>query len=387
MPGLSCIKLTLFTVAGVAIQLIGLSIFVFGFFPVKPTLPGHSGPESFEEPTCNSNRNESQSDVPPHQLRSLYKELSGIPPAFDRLILMVIDDLPAEFVLGKDGKPPNKNLMEAMPYTHSLLGNGMAVGYHAKAAPPTVTMPRLKAMVSGAIGGFLDVALNFNTQAMVDDNLLGQFFKIGWKMVMLGDETWLKLFPGLFMRHDGVSSFFVKDTVQVDQNVSRHLSHELSRDDWDFLRHFTKEERPLNKIVDGKEEVVGHTTRAQCKYCSTHLAANSSANGTSSLMKHIEQSCKGYPERDDEEKGQTHLSRDGQDDSSAIGFRHWSKDACVEAATVMIVMDELSFSAIERPECKKSIIFKIHDLPIMSKASEGRPSLLAFDSSMSKSAT
>lgn len=32
----------------------------------------------------------------------------------------------------------------------------------------------LQAMVSGAIGGFLDVALNFNTQAMVDDNLLGK---------------------------------------------------------------------------------------------------------------------------------------------------------------------------------------------------------------------
>ncbi|KAM5577067.1 GPI ethanolamine phosphate transferase 2 [Rosa sericea] len=235
MSGLSCTKLTLFTVAGVAIQLVGLSLFVFGFFPVKPTLPGHSGAESFRAPTCNSIRNESQSDLPPHHLRSLYKELSGIPPAFDRLILMVIDGLPAEFVLGKDGKPPSKDLVEAMPYTQSLLGNGMAIGYHAKAAPPTVTMPRLKAMVSGAIGGFLDVALNFNTQAMVDDNLLGQFFKIGWKMVMLGDETWLKLFPGLFMRHDGVSSFFVKDTVQVDQNVSRHLGHELSRDDWDFL--------------------------------------------------------------------------------------------------------------------------------------------------------
>ncbi|KAL6199931.1 hypothetical protein ACLB2K_029713 [Fragaria x ananassa] len=109
--------------------------------------------------------------------------------------------------------------------------------------------------------------------------------------------------------------------------------------------HFTKEEHPLTEIVDGKEEVVGHTTRAQCKYCNTHLAANSNANGTSSLMKHIEQSCKGYPGRDDEEKGQTHLSRDGQDDSSAVGFRHWSKDACVEAATMMIVMDELPFSA------------------------------------------
>ncbi|XP_065873888.1 uncharacterized protein [Euphorbia lathyris] len=161
--------------------------------------------------------------------------LSGIPPLFDRLILMVIDGLPAEFVLGKDGQPPSRDLMEAMPYTRSLLSNGMAIGYHAKAAPPTVTMPRLKAMVSGAIGGFLDVAFNFNTQAMLDDNLLDQFFRIGWKMVMLGDETWLKLFPGLFVRHDGVTSFFVKDTVQVDHNVSRHLGNELSRDDWNLL--------------------------------------------------------------------------------------------------------------------------------------------------------
>lgn len=47
-------------------------------------------------------------------------------------------------MLGKDGKPPSKALMEAMPYTQSLLANGMAIGFHAKAAPPTVTMPRLK---------------------------------------------------------------------------------------------------------------------------------------------------------------------------------------------------------------------------------------------------
>ena len=86
---------------------------------------------------------------------------------------------------------------------------------------------------------------------------------------MLGDETWLKLFPGLFMRHDGVTSFYVglshsfslfpfssigperfsskvcyfnifsffqaKDTIQVDQNVSCHLEDELSRNDWNLL--------------------------------------------------------------------------------------------------------------------------------------------------------
>jgi len=28
-------------------------------------------------------------------------------------------------------------------------------------------------MVSGAVGGFLDVAFNFNTQALLDDNIIG----------------------------------------------------------------------------------------------------------------------------------------------------------------------------------------------------------------------
>ncbi|KQK02046.1 GPI ethanolamine phosphate transferase 2 isoform X2 [Brachypodium distachyon] len=126
-------------------------------------------------------------------------------------------------------------MMESMPYTQSLLAGCKAVGYHAKAAPPTVTMPRLKSMVSGAIGGFLDVALNFNTQAFLDDNLLDQLHAIGYKLVMLGDETWIKLFPTLFYRQDGVSSFYVKDTVEVDFNVSRHLEFELDAKDWDAL--------------------------------------------------------------------------------------------------------------------------------------------------------
>lgn len=40
MPSLTCTKLTVFTIAGVIIQMVGLSLFVFGFFPVKPALSG-----------------------------------------------------------------------------------------------------------------------------------------------------------------------------------------------------------------------------------------------------------------------------------------------------------------------------------------------------------
>ncbi|XP_057807156.1 GPI ethanolamine phosphate transferase 2 isoform X2 [Salvia miltiorrhiza] len=233
---LTCKRLTLFTVSAVVIQMIGLYLFIVGFFPVKPSLSGMSGLESFYPPGVDSiHLDNNISTLPPEKLKSLYQELSGVPPLYDRLILMVIDGLPAEFLLGKDGEPPPKVFMEAMPYTQSLLASGLAIGFHAKAAPPTVTMPRLKAMVSGAIGGFLDVASNFNTQAFLEDNLIAQFRRIGWKMTMLGDETWLKLFPNMFNRHDGVSSFFVKDTIEVDYNVSRHLTNELCCTDWDLL--------------------------------------------------------------------------------------------------------------------------------------------------------
>ncbi|PAN08573.1 hypothetical protein PAHAL_1G421700 [Panicum hallii] len=224
------------TVAAVLLQVAGLSLFLYGFFPVKPTLRGFSGPESYRMPSCGPvSAGEQKPALPPDQRRSLYRELSEMPPVYDRLVLMVIDGLPAEFVLGKGGKPPSKELMESMPYTQSLLAGCQAAGYHAKAAPPTVTMPRLKAMVSGAIGGFLDVAFNFNTQAFLEDNLLDQLHMIGHKLVMLGDETWIKLFPTLFARQDGVSSFYVRDTVEVDFNVSRHLEFELAAKDWSVL--------------------------------------------------------------------------------------------------------------------------------------------------------
>lgn len=58
-----------------------------------------------------------------------------------------MDGMPAEFLLGRGGLPPPAELVAAMPFTHNLLASGKGLGYHAKAAPPTVTMPRLKVNV------------------------------------------------------------------------------------------------------------------------------------------------------------------------------------------------------------------------------------------------
>uniref|UniRef100_A0A2P2JD75 Uncharacterized protein n=1 Tax=Rhizophora mucronata TaxID=61149 RepID=A0A2P2JD75_RHIMU len=90
MAEITCTRLTILTTMAVIIQMMGLMLFVFGFFPVKPALSGVSGSESFYPPGCDSieNRSHLETRLPPQRLKSLYQELSGIPPLFDRLILM-----------------------------------------------------------------------------------------------------------------------------------------------------------------------------------------------------------------------------------------------------------------------------------------------------------
>ncbi|XP_078444467.1 alkaline-phosphatase-like family protein isoform X3 [Wolffia australiana] len=232
---MACSRLVVWTLVVVVLQILGLLLFVWGFFPVRPALSGLSGPESFLMPNCDHGDFPETKNLHPVERRALYEEMSQLPPFFDRLILMVIDGLPAEFLLGKGQIAPSEAKVSSMPYTHSLLSTGKALGYHALAATPTVTMPRLKAIVSGIVGGFLDVAFNFNTQEMLDDNLVDQFYNCDQKIVMFGDETWIRLFPGRFSRQDGVSSFYVKDTVEVDFNVSRHLESELASKDWNVM--------------------------------------------------------------------------------------------------------------------------------------------------------
>jgi len=76
-------------------------------------------------------------------------------------------------------------------------------------------MPRVKAITTGSIPSFLDVILNFaesdtSSSLATQDTWPAQLrAKPGGRLVMYGDDTWLKLFPDMFSRSDGTSSFFV----------------------------------------------------------------------------------------------------------------------------------------------------------------------------------
>ena len=76
-------------------------------------------------------------------------------------------------------------------------------------------MPRVKAITTGSVPSFLDVILNFaesdtSSSLASQDTWLWQLKnKVRGNLVMYGDDTWLKLFPDMFLRADGTTSFFV----------------------------------------------------------------------------------------------------------------------------------------------------------------------------------
>lgn len=91
-------------------------------------------------------------------------------------------------------------------------------------------MPRLKSITTGSIPSFLDAILNIDegdttSSLAAQDTWLAQMrAKDTGELVMFGDDTWLKLFPDTFGRHDGTSSFFVSVRPRIRALAGRFKS-------------------------------------------------------------------------------------------------------------------------------------------------------------------
>ncbi|CAA0814969.1 Unknown protein [Striga hermonthica] len=114
---------------------------------------------------------------------------------------------------------------------------------------------------------------------------------------------------------------------------------------WDHFKIFHKPLMVANE--EGVKVEVGKTTRAECKYCQSDLACNSTRNGTSTLQKHLELHCDNYPgSARNLREGQKHFVVDleGKD----VVVTHRTQENCTNAAVEMILIDEMPFSAIEK---------------------------------------
>uniref|UniRef100_A0A0N4UFF6 GPI ethanolamine phosphate transferase 2 n=1 Tax=Dracunculus medinensis TaxID=318479 RepID=A0A0N4UFF6_DRAME len=132
----------------------------------------------------------------------------------NKLVLMLIDAWRSEFLFGS-----HEN--NHMPFLNRLRLFDHVSSYNAHLQPPTVTMPRIKAITAGIIPSFVDVLLNFASDSMNDDNIIDRLWKSGRRLMFCGDDTWLKLFPGRFLdRSEGIVSFYVNDYIEVGLLIS-----------------------------------------------------------------------------------------------------------------------------------------------------------------------
>uniref|UniRef100_A0A182RE55 GPI ethanolamine phosphate transferase 2 C-terminal domain-containing protein n=1 Tax=Anopheles funestus TaxID=62324 RepID=A0A182RE55_ANOFN len=213
--------------------LFSFSLFCYGFFPLSFS---PSTKASFDElPQSIGNGSFNGTD---------YK------PRISRAILMVIDALRMDFVLQE----------ENFQFLNHLLGDGNACLYRLQVHPPTVTMPRIKAMTSGAIPSFLDVILNLGSPEMKLDTFLYQMKQRQQKTVFYGDNTWTNMFPDIFYRRgENTDSLYVNDFYKGDRNITKLLNMELQMYDWKLmilhylgLDHIGHVEGPYSDKVPGK---------------------------------------------------------------------------------------------------------------------------------------
>ncbi|XP_026320902.1 GPI ethanolamine phosphate transferase 3 isoform X2 [Hyposmocoma kahamanoa] len=103
------------------------------------------------------------------------------------------------------------------------------------ADPPTTTLQRVKALVTGSLPTFIDASSNFAAMELQEDNIIDQVAKGGGKAVLLGDDTWSRLIPGKWLRSHAQYSFHTWDLDTVDTEVDSKIYNELKSHDWDLL--------------------------------------------------------------------------------------------------------------------------------------------------------
>uniref|UniRef100_A0A0N4VFJ6 GPI ethanolamine phosphate transferase 3 n=1 Tax=Enterobius vermicularis TaxID=51028 RepID=A0A0N4VFJ6_ENTVE len=160
-----------------------------------------------------------------------------LPAQYKRAILIVIDALRYDFAA-----PPHYSQYSGhLPIITELLSSdsGTAALTRFIADPPTTTLQRLKGLTTGSLPTFIDVASNFASSEIQEDNWVDQVYNSGRNITFLGDDTWMSLFPSRFHRSFHLPSFDINDLNGVDNLIIEHVYDELSRSDWDVLiAHF-----------------------------------------------------------------------------------------------------------------------------------------------------
>ncbi|KAI8565927.1 hypothetical protein RHMOL_Rhmol03G0298800 [Rhododendron molle] len=243
------------------LHFVAILLFTRGFLLTRTELPNYSNCSDVSQSPCVQ---------PPPSLpnqedgywrnATLNKQHCWTKPAIDRLVIIILDALRFDFVAPIRSLEDIKPWMGKLQVLHELASQegSSARIFKAIADPPTTSLQRLKmkekedsledslflyhallGLTTGGLPTFIDVGNSFGAPAILEDNLISQLVQNGKQVVMMGDDTWLQLFPHHFNVSFPFPSFNVKDLHTVDDGCTRNLFPSLYDEDWDVLiAHF-----------------------------------------------------------------------------------------------------------------------------------------------------
>ncbi|KAG9460009.1 hypothetical protein H6P81_004517 [Aristolochia fimbriata] len=219
------------------LHLLAILLFTRGFLLTRTELSSSSNCSDVSQSPCTVPH-------PPENVTGSDRRVSSTcwtQPAVDRLLIIVLDALRIDFLAPSTFYEEEKPWMNKLEVLQKLAFEERISAriFKAIADPPTTSLQRLKGLTTGGLPTFIDVGNSFGAPAITEDNLIYQLVKNGKRVVMMGDDTWLQLFPEHFERAFPFPSFNVKDLHTVDDGCVDHLFPSLRRDDWDVLiAHF-----------------------------------------------------------------------------------------------------------------------------------------------------
>lgn len=148
---------------------------------------------------------------------------------FEKVIMLVVDALRYDFIYPSG----NSNFSNQLLIVQECLERAPASTwlFEFVADAPTVTIQRIKGIMTGSLPTFLDFRANFHSYVIEEDNLIVQLELGNKTSVFMGDDTWINMFPSGFKRTYAFDSFNVKDLHTVDQGVMKHMAHSLKETD------------------------------------------------------------------------------------------------------------------------------------------------------------
>ncbi|KAK4052217.1 mannose-ethanolamine phosphotransferase gpi13 [Microbotryomycetes sp. JL221] len=228
LPWLSPIALVATALATLSLmQLTGLYLFSKGFLLTRNSFNDINDCRLTRPPPFNDTLNPS----------------CTMPATHSKLVLIVIDALRADFVLPTTTNEYYSNKL-TLPNELTLQDSTKSFLSHFMADAPTTTLQRIKALTTGSLPTFVDAGSNFDAEQINEDTWLHQAKRHGKRLAMVGDDTWLRLFPTHSNNESvwqpkltfGFDSFNVEDLDTVDKGVETHMLQLLDdTSTWDIL--------------------------------------------------------------------------------------------------------------------------------------------------------